>query len=143
MQNTTRKQIEFASLCTWAFVARVSAIRDVGNFRSELRHSEDVEQGDRFLKSGYKVVFEPKCIAHPLIQNTTTQCLERHCRWYVARDGRMDWKTFRRWVGLAWRSMVFKDLRAYDPCAAAISFVLPFHHWWRSHRQNPPRKSMI
>ena len=134
---------ENASLCTGAYVSRVSAFRAVGNFRSDLRHSEDLELGDRLLNAGYKVVFEPKCIAHPLVQNTIIQCLERHWRWYVARDGRMDWKTFRRWVGLAWRSMVFKDLRAYDPCAAAISFVLPFHHWWRSHRQNPPRKSML
>ena len=131
---------ENASLCTWAYVSRVAAIRAVGNFRSDLRHSEDVELGDRLLKAGYKVVFEPKCIAHPLVRNTIAQCLERHWRWYVARHGRMTLTDLCRWAGLAWRSMLVEDMRAKDPAAAVISLILPFHHWWRSQREKANRK---
>ena len=131
---------ENASLCTGAYVSRVSAFRAVGNFRSGLRHSEDVELGDRLLKAGYKVVFEPKCIAHPLVRNTIAQCLERHWRWYVARHGRMTLTDLCRWAGLAWRSMLVEDMRAKDPAAAVISLILPFHHWWRSQWKKPDRK---
>lgn len=141
LQGMDAEPNEHSSLATWAYMARVSLISDVGNFRKDLRHSEDVELGDRLLNAGYKVVFEPKCIAYPLVQNKVTQCLERHWRWYVARDGRMNLQSLRRWIGLAWRTMVFKDLRSHDPCAALISLVLPFHHWWRSNRHVPISKS--
>lgn len=134
-QETNQRPNESASLCTWAYVARVSAILDVGNFDPKLRHSEDVELGNRLLTAGYKVVFEPKCVARPLIQNTIVQCLERHWRWYVARHGRMSLGDLKRWLGLAWRSMLTKDLQAHDPGAAIVSIILPFHHWWKSHTE--------
>lgn len=140
LQGVEAESSEYSSLATWSYVARVSFIRDVGNFRRDLRHSEDVELGDRLLKAGYKVVFEPKCIAYPLVSNTIRQCLERHWRWYVARHGRMTLTDLCRWAGLAWRSMLVEDMRAKDPAAAVISLILPFHHWWRSQREKANRK---
>jgi len=123
---------EHASLCTWAYVCRVDPFRQVGNFRRDLRHSEDVELGDRLLAAGFKVVYDPSCLARPLVRNTVTQCLERHWRWYVARHGSLNAGLLRRWIGLAWRSMAVKDLRAGDPAAALVSLWLPFHHWLKA-----------
>jgi GT2 family glycosyltransferase len=139
-QHLEQRPSQYASLCTGAYAIRTDAIRKVGNFNSKLRHSEDVELGDRLLKAGYKVVFEPKCIAHPLVRNTIAQCLERHWRWYVARHGRMTLTDLCRWAGLAWRSMLVEDMRAKDPAAAVISLILPFHHWWRSQWEKANRK---
>ncbi len=84
---------------------------------ARLRHSEDRNTGKRLEQAGYRVAFEPKCLIQPLAQNTLSrsQCLERHWRWYVARQGRMSLLDLKRWGALAWRSMVVKDIKARDP----------------------------
>jgi len=133
-QNLDTQQCEHSTLCTWAYVCRIKAIRDVGNFNSSLRHNEDIELGERLLAAGYKVVYEPSCIVYPLVRNTLSQCLERHWRWHVARYGRMTLADLRRWIGLACRSLVIKDLQAYDVPSACITLALPFHHWILSYK---------
>ncbi len=87
-QDCEMRVNENASLCTRAYVCRVAAFRAVGNFRSDLRHIEDVELGRRLTRAGYKVVFEPNCIARLLLQNSVSQRRERLWRWYVASGAR-------------------------------------------------------
>lgn len=144
LQGSRKAPLIDASLCTGSFVGKTKLIQQVGGFRKDLRHSEDRELGTRLQAAGLKVVFEPKCQASPLIENSLIQCLERHWRWYVAQDG-MTISSLRSWIGVAWKFMLAKDLRANDLMACAVTIILPFHHyarcWFKSPQAQAPAKT--
>src|SRR5579862_4008566 len=69
------------TLITWAFVARPAAVLGVGNFNVDLRHSEDLELGERLIGAGWRIAYEPRATSTASGANTIGQVLERYWRW--------------------------------------------------------------
>jgi len=122
-----------APLITGGALVRRSAIIEVGNFDPALRHSEDIDLGERLLAAGYDVVFDPNVPVFCNVQNTLVEVLDRYWRWYAGKDEVVSWGSYRRNVVLSIKSMAWEDLRRGDPLAALISLICPHYQFWKSH----------
>jgi cellulose synthase/poly-beta-1,6-N-acetylglucosamine synthase-like glycosyltransferase len=121
-----------APLITYGTIVRRSAVMEVGNYASTLRHSEDAELGERLLAAGYDIVFDPSAPVYSNVQNTLFQVLERYWRWYAGKDENISWRGYCRNIGYAVKGMAWQDLRAGDPLAALISLISPHFQFWHT-----------
>lgn len=124
----------YASLSTYAVLMRRSHVLSVGNFRSDLRHSEDAELGVRLLSAGYEVVFDPSLRALSLTSNTIGEVLERYWRWNGGEGGRIALRNHLKQISYSIKVMAIQDLKARDLAAALISLVAPHYQFWASRK---------
>lgn len=119
-------------LSTYGCVVRASAVREVGNFNPILRHSEDVDLGQRLLDAGFDVIFDPSLCVYSGISNTIQEVLERYWRWYAGPDELVSLLGYARLVWYSLRVMVLHDLRDRDLSAIPITLLCPHYQFWRS-----------
>lgn len=115
------------TLITGGVIMRRSAILEVGNFDTTLRHSEDRELGRRLLAGGWKIIYEPRAVVTTLVSNTVAQALERYWRW---NSGVRPEFRFRDYAKMTWYSMkvlAARDLRSRDLGCAVMSAILPHY----------------
>jgi glycosyltransferase involved in cell wall biosynthesis len=122
-----------APLITYGTILRRSAVLDVGNFDPMLRHSEDVDLGERLLKAEYDIVFDPRVPVFCNVKNSLAEVLERYWRWYAGADESVSWSGYIRNIIYSIRAMVHQDLHDGDPIATLISLVCPHYQFWRSY----------
>lgn len=132
-----------ALLATGGAIVRAAAVRAVGNYRPDLRHSEDSDLGHRLLAAGYDVIYDPQLTFTCITPNTLGRVLERYWRWYAGPDERVSWTGYLRQVLFSIKIMAAQDLRAHDPLSVPISLFSPHYQFWRSwlrrlRRQGPP-----
>jgi glycosyltransferase involved in cell wall biosynthesis len=127
-------------LSTYGCVVRASAVREVGNFNPNLRHSEDVDLGQRLLNAGFDVIFDPSLCVYSGISNTTQEVLERYWRWYAGPGESVSLVGYARLVWYSLRVMVLHDLRDRDLGSIPITLLCPHYQFWRSwlSRHSPP-----
>ncbi len=113
------------TLSTHACVLRREAVLAAGNFDARLRADEDSELGERLARRGGRFAWVRACRVSPQVQNTWSELVERHTRWYVRADERVSLRWYGRWLAYAIKVMVPADLRAHDPVAAGLSLWLP------------------
>ena len=65
-------------------------ILQAGNFDPKYKHSEDEELGERLIAFGYKSIGDPALITFSEITNSLSQVLERHWRWHVGKDEKLN-----------------------------------------------------
>lgn len=123
-----------ASLALGGAVLRKSAVLGAGNFNAQLRHSEDRELGDRLLRSGWEVVFDPEMEVTAVASSSLGQVLERYWRWYAGVKGEVTWKGYFKMVTYSITVMARQDLSASDPLSVPISLLCPHYQFWRSVR---------
>jgi N-acetylglucosaminyltransferase len=132
-----------ASLITYGVMMRKSHVLAVGNFNSNLRHSEDVDLGGRLLAKGYEVVFDPHLHTLSLANNTLLEVLERYWRWYAGKEERISWRGYFKQVVYSLKVMAREDFRAGDPLGIPISLLSPHYQFWRSwFRRRTPQTSL-
>jgi glycosyltransferase involved in cell wall biosynthesis len=120
----------FASLATYCCVVRKSAAQQVGGFNPALRAGEDSDLGQRLLRAGFDVVFDPNLRATSVVGNSVMEILERYARWNSS--SRISFISYLRQLSYAWKVMAVKDLRARDPLGACISLLAPHYQFWRA-----------
>jgi cellulose synthase/poly-beta-1,6-N-acetylglucosamine synthase-like glycosyltransferase len=115
------------SLITWAFVARAAAVREVGNFNQDLRHSEDLELGERLIAAGWRIVYEPRATVMTSGSNTIAEVFERYWRWNSGLHPRFRAAGYLKNVAYAIKVLAKRDLAARDPACAVLSLALPHY----------------
>jgi len=121
-----------APLITYGTILRRSAVLDVGNFNPLLRHSEDVDLGERLLSAGYEIIFDPYTPVFCNVNNTVSEVLERYWRWYAGVDESCSWSGYFRNIVYSIRGMAKQDLDVGDPLSVLISLMCPHYQFWRS-----------
>lgn len=120
-----------ASLATWGALLKREAVVSVGNFDRSLRHTEDAELSNRLNRAGWRIVFEPSALVHPILSNTLSQVLERYWRWNVGVTESFRVKNFLSRLSYSAKVMARQDLAAGDLGAAMISLMTPYYFLWR------------
>lgn len=116
-----------SSLTTYGTVLRKSAVLEVGNFDSNLRHSEDKDLGDRLLEAGYKIIGDPRIAVSSIKDDSIFSVLERYCRWYGGKEENFNLRIYWHTIKASFRPMIQCDLNACDYRAALISFLYPHY----------------
>jgi GT2 family glycosyltransferase len=118
-----------ASLITSASVLRKSSCEKCGGFNPALRHTEDADLGDRLLKAGYGVIFDPELESVARESDSLGRVLERYWRWHAGTEPVISWKAYVRQIAYSVKIMARQDLQAGDPPAALISLLSPHHQF--------------
>jgi len=121
-----------ALLSTGGCVLRRSAVLEVGNFNSRLRHSEDADLGRRLLDAGFHVIFDPSLYVYAGVSNTIPEVLERYWRWNGGEAESISIIGYAKQIWYSLRFMVPLDLRDEDYASAFISIICPHYQFWKS-----------
>lgn len=113
------------SLNTNGVLLRRSAVEAVGGFRSDLRHSEDFELGQRLAEAGWKLAYDPDLVIFEHVNNSWTQVFERHWRYNVGPADQFTIKAWLVFVRLAWRVMIRRDLNDRDIVGGLVTLFYP------------------
>ncbi len=117
---------------TFGALVRRSAVLSVGNYDPALRHSEDQELGERLLRSGFELIYDPSLGVVSTRRDSLSQVLERYWRWNAGAGETVDWHNYLRQISYSLKVMVIQDLKAGDPFAVPISITAPHYQFWRS-----------
>ncbi|MDX1953698.1 MAG: glycosyltransferase [Verrucomicrobiota bacterium] len=121
-----------ALLSTWGCVLRREAALKVGNFNPNLRHSEDADLGERLLKQGYEVVFDPRLNVFSVVENSLGQVLERYWRWYAGKNENLSIRSYLKQIVFSIKVLAVRDWRAGDPGASFVSLLVPHYQFWKT-----------
>jgi GT2 family glycosyltransferase len=130
--NTNRTRVHRAPLASGGAMVSKKLVAQVGGFNAALRHNEDSDLGERLLRAGYDVVFDPALVVLSRVDNTIGELLERYWRWNAGSDENVSWLGYKRNVIYSIKGMARKDLQSRDPLAALISLLCPHYQFWKS-----------
>ena len=114
------------SLSTYSVMLRKSHILSVGNFAQNLRQFEDHDLGERILKQGYKILFDPSlhCISNK--KDNIFQLATRVDRWYSPSSEGLNLKSFKTLLKTALSIWLKRDIQSRELFGVMISLSLPF-----------------
>ena len=114
------------SLSTYSVMLRKSHILSVGNFAQNLRQFEDHDLGERILKQGYKILFDPSlhCISNK--KDNIFQLATRVDRWYSPSSEGLNLKSFKALLKTALSIWLKRDIQSRELFGVMISISLPF-----------------
>ncbi|MDC0368080.1 glycosyltransferase [Opitutales bacterium] len=117
---------EVKSLSTYSVMLRKSHILSVGNFAQNLRQFEDHDLGERILKQGYKILFDPlvHCISNK--RDNLFQLATRVDRWYSPSSEGLNLKSFNNLLKTALSIWAKRDIQSRELSGVMISLSLPF-----------------
>jgi len=131
---------EVKSLSTYSVMVRKTHILSVGNFDPKLRRFEDHELGERILKQGYKILFDPllHCISNK--RDNLFQLAIRVDRWYSPSSEGLNLKSFNNLLKTALSIWAKRDIQSRELSGVMISLSLPFiilfQNLINDHRKN-------
>ena len=131
---------EVKSLSTYSVMLRKSHILSVGNFAQNLRQFEDHDLGERILKQGYKILFDPllHCISNK--RDNLFQLATRVDRWYSPSSEGLNLKSFNNLLKTALSIWARRDIQSKELSGVMISLSLPFiilfQNLINDHRKN-------
>ena len=131
---------EVKSLSTYSVMVRKTHILSVGNFDPKLRRFEDHELGERILKQGYKILFDPllHCISNK--RDNLFQLATRVDRWYSPSSEGLNLKSFNDLLKTALSIWARRDIQSKELSGVMISLSLPFiilfQNLINDHRKN-------
>ena len=131
---------EVKSLSTYSVMVRKTHILSVGNFDPKLRRFEDHELGERILKQGYKILFDPllHCISNK--RDNLFQLATRVDRWYSPSSEGLNLKSFNNLLKTALSIWARRDIQSKELSGVMISLSLPFiilfQNLINDHRKN-------
>jgi hypothetical protein len=127
-------QITQTRLVTYGTLVRRSMILQAGNFDPKYKHSEDEELGERLIMFGYKSIGDPNLITFSEITNSMYEVLERHWRWHVGKDEKLNIFSCINVFRSSLNPMLIKDLKVNDFRASLISLIYPFFFLFKTLR---------
>jgi glycosyltransferase involved in cell wall biosynthesis len=117
-------------LLTGGAIVRKSIVLALGNYNERMLYGEDRDLGDKLLKAGFEVVFDPEMTMTAISVNNLQQVLERYCRWYATKTGKMSWFDYAKLISYSAKVMAREDLKANDWPSALISLLCPHYQFW-------------
>jgi len=120
---------------TWGAVVKREAVMNAGNYDPAMRHSEDLELGERLFGKGYDCVVEPEAKLFTPECRTVPEALEKYRRWHRGEAPQGGWKWYARQIVYAVKVLVPRDLAEGDPAGAAISLFSPHYILWMDLRK--------
>lgn len=127
---------EKASLQTAAVIFRKAAILEVGNFNKAYKQGEDKELGERLLKAGWKVVYDPTLKVRPLRRDTFFQVLERYWRWNSPAFGPLNFKSYLKQIVYSLKVMALEDFKHKEYANILLSLCCPHYQFFKSWLQH-------
>jgi GT2 family glycosyltransferase len=114
------------SLSTYSVMLRKSHILSIGNFAQNLRRFEDHDLGERILKQGYKILFDPSlhCISNK--RDNIFQLATRVDRWYSPSSEGLNIKSFKNLLKTAISIWARRDIQSRELFGVIVSLSLPF-----------------
>ncbi len=76
-----KKEVETEALSTYATLTRREDILAIGNFRKDLKHSEDAEIARRIITNQLKIIASPDLITYSTKEESILSMYERYWRW--------------------------------------------------------------
>jgi len=76
-----QKEIETENLSTYATLTKRDDILRVGNFRKDLKHSEDIEIAGRIISNRLKIIASPNLVTYSTKEESILSMYERYWRW--------------------------------------------------------------
>lgn len=123
---------EWASLQTAAAVFNRQAVLEVGNFNIHLKQSEDRDLGQRLIKNGWKVIYDPTLKLHALTKNTLFEVLSRYWRWNCPSERPLTFLEYTRLVIYSIKVMCKQDIMKKNYICALISLFSPHYQFFKS-----------
>jgi GT2 family glycosyltransferase len=121
-----------ASLATGGVLMRRSSILQAGNFKDSLRHSEDIDLGNRLLAAGFKVVFDPTLRIMQVGRTRFWSLMERYWRWHAGPEERTSVRHYLRMISYSVKVLAREDWAVRDYTGVPISLFVPHYQFWRS-----------
>ena len=117
---------EVFSLSTYSVMMRKSHVLEVGNFNSRLRQFEDHDLGERIIKQGYKILFDPSlyCISNK--RDNIFQLATRFDRWYSPTSESLNLKSFISLIKTSLFIWIKRDVNSREYNGIIISIFIPF-----------------
>ena len=112
---------------TYGAIVRKSHIMEVGNFDTELKHSEDEEMGKRLLTNGYTLLSNHDLKVYCNLDNTLNEVLERYWRWYVGKDEHMTFQIYLHLIKTSINPMAQLDIKSKNWTSTLISLFCPHY----------------
>lgn len=123
---------EKASLQTAAVIFNKEAVLSVGNFNKQLKETEDRDLGNRLIKNGWKVIYDPALKLNALTRNTLMEVLNRYHRWNSPIDRPFTIQEYLKNISYSIRVMCRQDFLKKDYLCVLISFTCPHYMFFRS-----------
>lgn len=121
-----------ASLQTAAVIFRKAAVLAVGNFNPAYTQGEDRELGERLLKAGWKVVYDPKIRIRPQTRDSFLQVLERYWRWNSPAFSPLSLKSYARQIVYSFTAMALEDWKHKEYGGILLSLACPHYQFFKS-----------
>ena len=119
------------SLNTYGLLMKKEIVLKIGNFNSNLRHSEDKELGQRLKDEGYRILGDPNLYVYSMKIDSVISVLERYWRWYGGTKEKMSLIDYLHSIKSSIRLMIPQDLNQGDWRSALISFICPHYGYLR------------
>ena len=117
---------------TYGAIVRKSHIMEVGNFDTELKHSEDEEMGKRLLANGYTLLSNHDLNVYCNFDNSLREVFERYWRWYVGKDQKMSFRDYAHSIKSSIKPMVQEDLQTGHWRCIPISLICPHYCYFKT-----------
>ena len=122
----SKSPYQVKSLSTYSVMLRKSHVLNVGNFDPALRMYEDHELGERILKHGYKILFDPELYCTSNRRDNLFQLATRVDRWYSPTNEGLDIYDFKVLLKTALLIWIKRDIKSKNYSGVIISLSLPF-----------------
>ena len=127
-------------LITYGTIIRKCTVIKAGNYNRNLRHSEDIDLGERLLAAGYDIIFDPTLKVTSHAKHSLSRVLERYWRWHTGKDEDVSLKSYLKQIVFSIKVMVWDDLKDKDLLRALISLYSPHYQFWRSFTRSIIKK---
>ena len=117
---------------TYGAIVRKSHIMEVGNFDTELKHSEDEEMGKRLLTNGYTLLSNHDLNVYCNFDNSLREVFERYWRWNVGKDQKMSLRDYAHSIKSSIKPMVQEDLQTRHWSCIPISLICPHYCYFKT-----------
>jgi glycosyltransferase involved in cell wall biosynthesis len=125
-------EIREGHFITFGALVRKSAIMDVGNYNHSLKHSEDLEMGEKLASNGWKILFHPQAKVYTLLTEPLAKVLERYWRWNAGKNEPISIYQYLKNINYSIKVMAWNDIKNCDLPRAFISLISPHYQFWRT-----------
>ena len=115
------------TLITYAVILNRNHVISVGNFDSDLKQFEDLDLGERLIKSGFTILSLPSLITYSLRAETLISICTRYNRWNTLNmhDKNLSLQIFFNILKSSCKIFFVKDLKNRDVFCCLFSLLFP------------------
>ena len=115
------------TLITYAVILNRNHVISVGNFNSNLKQFEDLDLGERLIKSGFTILSLPSLITYSSRSETLISICTRYNRWNTLNmdDKKLSLQIFFNILKSSFKIFFVKDIKNRDLLCCLFSLLFP------------------